>query len=201
MLCSDVKHLTDRFLMIQNIVKKTHVLELIWIPEFSTLWMDLNIFYYAHNSKKILLRLDCNCWEQKFCSTYTGFSRTQRALDDDTENAHSSINRSSHSNFPVAQFQNISSCWPMNFLWIFLMRIVEFCYEFIAALTLILTFWRSANLLNVPLASKVMNWKTERHKHRHTERNTKGRNTKGIWMWFHWTLLCSDLNASSFSML
>jgi len=37
------------------------------------------------------------------------------------------------------------------------MRIVEFCYEFIAALTLILTFWRSANLLNVPLASKVMN--------------------------------------------
>jgi len=120
--------------------------------------------------RKILLRLDCNCCEQKFCSTYTGFSRTQRALDDDTENAHSSINRSSHSNFLVAQFQNISSYWPMNFLWFFFMRIVEFCYEFIAALTLILTFWRSANLLNVPLASKVMNWKTERHRHRHRKK-------------------------------
>jgi hypothetical protein len=43
--------------MIQNIVKKTHVLESIWILEFSTLWMDLNIFYYAHNSKKNIVEI------------------------------------------------------------------------------------------------------------------------------------------------
>jgi hypothetical protein len=58
--------------MIQNIVKKTHVLESIWIPEFSTLWttnctleverlrpiwMDLSIFYYAHNSKKNTVKI------------------------------------------------------------------------------------------------------------------------------------------------
>ncbi len=93
--------------------KKTHVLESIWIPEFSTLWRTkLHL-----GSRKIVSNLIVsNAVEIRLqlLGEYVEEELTKSA-DYENENAHSSINRSSHSNFPVAQFQNISSCWPMNF--------------------------------------------------------------------------------------